>query len=131
MTPYALGRAEPHSNVLNVGWLSADHAFPTGDPDDRLIDALRHLAESPVQLFRGLHLCEFCPGPPVTMSPGGLQMIDPPPGTAGNGEIRVVGANGLIYVAPVLVLHYVVARGYQPPHAFVDATISAAKFPTG
>jgi hypothetical protein len=124
LTPYAYGRAEPQTNVLNVGWLSADHAFPTGDADDRLVDALRQLTKSPLNLFRGVHLCEFCPD---QRTPGGRQLM----GTAGNGEIRVAGAGGVIYVAPVLVLHYVVAHGYRPPQAFVDAAISAAKPPTG
>ena len=50
-------------------------------------------------------------------------MLDPLPGTTGNGEIRITAANGTIYVAPVLILHYVVAHGYQPPQEFVDAAI--------
>jgi hypothetical protein len=42
----------------------------------------------------------------------------------GNGEIRVTGRNGNIYVAPVLVLHYVVVHGYAPPPEFVDAVVA-------
>jgi hypothetical protein len=122
LTPYAYGRTEPQANVLNVGWLSADQTFPVGIPDQRLVDALRRLVASPVNLYRGLYDCEFCPHPPTTMSPGGLPMLDPLPGTTGTGEIRVVGtASGITYVAPVLVLHYVVAHRYLPPQEFIDA----------
>jgi hypothetical protein len=44
----------------------------------------------------------------------------------GNGEIRVAGSRGRIYVAPVLVAHYVQAHHYLPPAVFVDAVVAAA-----
>ena len=54
-------------------------------------------------------------------------MLDAPQRAMGNGEIRVVDtASGITYVAPVLVLHYVVAHGYLPPPEFIDAAIEAA-----
>jgi hypothetical protein len=60
------------------------------------------------------------------MSPGGLPMLVPLPGTTGNGEIRVIATAGATtYVAPVLVLHYVVAHGYLPPQEFIDAVLVA------
>jgi len=123
LTPYEYGRTEPQANVLNVGWLSATHPVSSCAPDERLVIALERLVGSPVNLYRGSHLCEFCPPPPTTLSPGGIPMLDPLPGTTGNGEIRITAANGTIYVAPVLILHYVVAHGYQPPQEFVDAAI--------
>jgi hypothetical protein len=123
ITPYEYGRTEPRANLLNVGWLSAGRAFSSGAPDDRLIPAIQRLVASPVNLYRGSHLCEFCPSPPVNTSPGGIRMLDPLPGTTGNGEIRVAATNGITYVAPVLVLHYVIAHGYLPPQEFIDAVI--------
>jgi hypothetical protein len=86
---------------------------------------LAELVKSPVNLYRGLHLCEFCPEPPTVLSPGGIKMMNPPPGTAGNGEIRVAALDGNIYVAPVLIYHYVTAHGYVPPREFVDAVDAA------
>ena len=124
LTPYAYGRAEPQPNVLNVGWLSASQAFPISiPPDERLVQAIGRLTASPVNLYRGSHDCEFCPDPPEIVSPGGIRMIAPPPGTTGNGEIRVTSATGITYVAPVLVLHYIVAHGYLPPQEFIDTVI--------
>jgi len=125
LTPYEYGRTEPQPNVLNVGWLSAAHPFSSGTPDERLIAALQRLAASPANLYRGSHLCEFCPRPPTKLSPGGIPMLDPIPGTTGNGEIRVTATNTTTYAAPVLILHYVVAHGYLPPQEFVDAAIRA------
>ena len=127
LTPYEYGGTEPQANVLSVGWLSAVHSVPTGAFDERLIVALQQLAASPVNLYRGSHLCEFCPRPPTKLSRGGIPMLDPLPGTTGNGEIRITAANGTTYVAPVLILHYVVAHGYLPPQEFVDAAIQAVR----
>jgi hypothetical protein len=50
-------------------------------------------------------------------------MLDPKPGTMGNGEIRVLGADGVTFVAPVLILHYVTEHHYLPPPQFVDAVL--------
>jgi hypothetical protein len=124
LTPYEYGRTERQANVLNVGWLSKAHPFPSGPADDRLVAVLERLVASPVNLYRGSHLCEFCPPPPMKMSPGGIPMLDPLPGTTGNGEIRITASNGITYVAPILILHYVVAHGYLPPQEFVDAAIN-------
>jgi hypothetical protein len=51
LTPYAYGRTGPQANILNVGWLSVDHAFAVGLPDERLAHALRRLVASPVNLY--------------------------------------------------------------------------------
>jgi hypothetical protein len=39
----------------------------------------------------------------------------------GVGEIRAKGREGLIYEAPVLIIHYIEAHGYRPPASFLDA----------
>jgi len=51
-------------------------------------------------------------------------MITPPPEMMGNGEIRVAGLNGLVYVAPVLIVHYVQVHSYLPPAEFIRAVVS-------
>ena len=126
LTPYEYDHTKPQPNVLNVGWLSGAEAFPVGIPDERLVPALGQLTATPTNLYRGKHICDLCPAPPTIMSSGGIPMLDPPSGTTGNGEIRVTGAGGVTYVAPVLILHYVVAHGYLPPQEFIDATIRSA-----
>src|SRR5258707_14672197 len=89
LTPYEYGQTAPQTSVLNVGWLSAAHAFPVGIPNERLVQALRRLIASPVNLYRGWHICEFCRSPPTIASPGGIRMLDSPQGTKSNGEFRV------------------------------------------
>ena len=77
LTPYQYGRTEPQPNVLNVGWLSAAQSFRRGDLDETFVNALQRLVLSPVNLYRGSHLCEFCPSPPVKALPNGLRMVEP------------------------------------------------------
>ena len=48
---------------------------------------------------------------------------------AGNGEIRVSDGN-VMYAAPTLIYHYVVAHAYLPPEAFIAAVL-AWKDPSG
>jgi hypothetical protein len=124
MTPYEYGFELPRSNVLNVGWLARGHVFPTGVVADGFVDALRRRAASPENLYRGYHTCEFCPEPPVLVSATGRRVSPPPGETMGNGEIRVAGARGRVYVAPVLVAHYVQVHRYLPPAEFVRAVMS-------
>ena len=119
LSPYQYGRVTPTPNVLSVGWLSGDHPYSSGAVSDAFVEALRHLVAQPVNLYRGRHMCEFCPEPPIITNANGLRMLSPPEGTTGNGEIRVSDNDGTTYVAPVLVLHYVVAHGYLPPPQFV------------
>jgi hypothetical protein len=125
LTPYEYGYEMPRSNVLNIGWLSRGHAFPIGAVPETFINTLRRLVRSPENLYRGYHVCEFCPDPPVVVSPNGLRASNPPGETMGNGEIRVAGSEGVVYVAPVLVAHYVEVHNYLPPEAFIRAVISA------
>ena len=108
-------------DVVNVGWLSHEHDFPKGVASSTFVVRLERFVSSPVNRRRGIHVCEFCPYPPIEKLPNGLNVIKPPPGTAGNGEIRVPGKNGMIYAAPVLIHHYVTKHGYLPPAEFIEA----------
>jgi hypothetical protein len=127
LSPYQYGRAALDAGIVNIGWLSRDHAYETGKVPSEFVAALRALVAAPVNLYRGLHLCEFCPAPPIVTTPKGLQLIEPRPGTAGNGEIRVVGSDGITHVAPVMVLHYIEVHGYRPPDAFIAAVLQLAR----
>lgn len=125
LTPYEYGYEMPRAGVLNVGWLARGHEFAVGAVPEGLVGALRRLIKSPENLYRGYHRCEFCPEPPLVVGSNGLRLRGPPGETEGNGEIRVAGPNGLVYVAPVLVAHYVEAHNYRPPQEFISAVMSA------
>jgi hypothetical protein len=123
LSPYEYGGDRSAPDVVNVGWLSREHPYDSGAVPREFVEAVRKMVASPVNLYRGTHLCEFCPEAPTTTTRGGLQMFDPPPGTTGNGEIRVCGSDGVTYVAPVLVLHYLEAHQYRPPESFIRAVL--------
>jgi hypothetical protein len=125
LTPYRYSGAVVRPDVVNVGWLALEHDFPKGVVSPNFVTRLARFISNPVNRRRGIHVCEFCPYPPVKPLPSGLNMIEPPPGTAGNGEIRVRGKNGLTYAAPVLIHHYVVKHGYLPPAEFIEAVEQA------
>jgi hypothetical protein len=125
LTPYEYGYEMRRTNVLNVGWLGRGHEFAVGAVPKAFARALRRLIKRPENLYRGYHRCEFCPEPPLVVSPNGLRMRAPPGESEGNGEIRVAGPNGIVYVAPVLVAHYVEVHKYRPPEEFIKAVMSA------
>jgi hypothetical protein len=109
----------PTSGVLNVGWLGAGQPFNRGTTSEAFQTALRTLCDNKsMNLCFGHHVCEFCPG---------ASWGDPYFFSNGNGEIRVRAAGGTWYVAPRLVLHYVVEHNYCPPPEFVEAVLDPAE----
>ena len=95
--------------VRAIGWLSASHPYPKGGVTKEFVDALQRnidMAWQPVAAG-GRHTCEFCKSNPAK----------------GGGNVWIPG-NGVVYVAPELVLHYIDAHGYKPPDEFVDATLA-------
>jgi hypothetical protein len=121
LSPYCYDDLEPRPAILNVGWLSKDHPFTRGSVPDAFLSALRRLAESPTELYRGKHPCEFCVPPDQLRS--GDERFNWSWERAGNGEIRVPGDSGITYAAPVLIVHYVSEHQYQPPQEFIEAVL--------
>jgi hypothetical protein len=126
LTPFTYSRPEPSESVLNVGWLGEGHEFPVAAPQPALVSVLRTLVGNPVNLYRGKHQCEFCPSPPPE-NRNGLLFNAAPEEILGNGEIHVPDEDGITYVAPVLIRHYVEVHQYAPPNAFVRACLACAE----
>ena len=124
LTPFAYHHDHPgEEHMLNVGWLEAGRPFGRGPVPYAFADELRLLAQKPVNLMRGFHVCDLCEPPrdliasfPEYRHVWGMFRN-------GNGEIHVQSPSGAVYCAPILVLHYVAEHQYQPPHEFVDAVI--------
>lgn len=111
-------------NGRNVGWLSAKHPLPRGPVPKAFAHELMRMAEKEVQyLTRGCHVCEFCQ-PPIDVI-----QIEPKYEDVwemfrcGNGEIHVGGNDGIVYVAPQLIAHYVGEHQYRPPEEFIQAVL--------
>lgn len=127
LSPYAYGHGV-HPDVVHVGWLDATHTFPKGSVESRVAEKMKLLAEKPVELYRGKHICELCAAPPdlekTTRSNG---VIDPNCSwirwvdqRSSNGEIRVRYGK-VTFAAPVLIVHYIEEHGYLPPADFLKA----------
>ena len=73
----------------------------------------------------GWHDCEICPGPEAWYSEG---QVGPVISWRGQ-RIRLYGHGHhllrhgfIVYMAPALILHYILAHGYRPPDEFLEAT---------
>lgn len=115
LTPYHYGgrTKEPEAGTANVGWLSKDEPFEQGDVSPGFAEKVA--AWPVVNLYRGWHSCPFCQAVDLTRIERWR---------SGNGEIRVPGLDGVVYVAPQLVAHYIAAHQYLPPQGFIDAVIA-------
>src|SRR5262245_39046376 len=118
LTPYSYCKSFGH-NHLNVGWLSKEYPYHRGLVSSMFAYGLKQLCKVPVNLCRGHHVCEFCIPPDDVIPRDHAYLWEM--GRAGNGEIHVPGMGGVIYVAPVMVFHYVVEHQYQPPEQFITA----------
>jgi hypothetical protein len=128
LSPYAYGHYS-HPGVVHVGWLDGIHPYPKGAVVARLIEKMKLLASKPVELYRGKHICELCAEPSdlvKTLQPNGIVM-DPNCSwgrwrdqRSSNGEIRV-SREGIVFAAPVLIVHYIEAHDYLPPIEFLRA----------
>jgi len=98
--------------VRAVGWLSRDQEFPTATTSQEFLEALRRHLREPWQPVTagGTHRCEFCPPLRNGCYIGGSRNI-------------WISGDGVVYVAPELVLHYIEVHGYRPPDAFITAVI--------
>jgi hypothetical protein len=123
----------PKKHVLMVGWLSCEHPFQTGEVSDVFLRTLRRSISSPVIIPEysemGFHECEFCSPREEGESVGAWVLGNRAPprnmrGLMGTGELWVPSASDLVYVAPVLVAHYVEVHSYLPPQEFMDAVVA-------
>ncbi|MFF4900420.1 hypothetical protein [Streptomyces sp. NPDC001068] len=112
-------RAGSGASLLNVGWLAEGHEFPRGDVPEGFVEALLELAKDKVNVYRGMHICDFCPT--FEEARKNVRFRDE---FIGSGEVHVWGGEGCVYAAPALVIHYAADHGYQPPREFVDAVLA-------
>src|SRR5215471_13251694 len=92
--------------TVNVGWLDAVHAFPTGETPPGFAARLLEFCRRAEIHHMGLHSCPFGDG------------------AVGGSEIRVFGTDR-VWAAPVLIIHYVTKHHYQPPQDFVRDVLEA------
>lgn len=92
-----------------VGWLEQGRPFPTGKVEVEVYARLLELLKEPWQpsFFMGFHRCELCQYE----------------GETGTRNL-FVPADGLAFVAPEMIAHYMNAHGYRPPDEFCAAVLA-------
>ncbi|MCM2393120.1 hypothetical protein [Streptomyces albipurpureus] len=132
LTPYSYfdHKFPAHLNVLSVGWLESGKDFTVGETPAEFHRKLMQLIEDySIGRTRGWHGCTLPHGEQVMTYPcsvrsGGRTV------TLGSAEVGVVGAGGVIMVAPNLIYHYVTDHLYLPPSVFVEAVLEGNFFET-
>lgn len=126
--------------LLAVGWLEGDHQFTRGPIDQAVVDRFAEMIWNQGRHFpaaflggHGCTLCDAASGQPQN-SDGSRTIASYDCGLSGmryNGVKTDVGirnlfvpGKGVLYVAPSLMLHYMVDHGYAPPQEFCEALLS-------
>jgi hypothetical protein len=101
-----------------VGWLGKP-GFTTGQVSEDCIEALyiAHADHIIADSFQGWHICTFCGVSRPSISWRG-QILN----LSGQGHY-LVQMDKIVFMAPELVLHYVLEHQYCPPQEFMQATI--------
>lgn len=92
--------------VLSVGWLEKGREYPTGPIATDVYQRLKTFCDNPWQLFVtcGFHRCTLCQFE----------------GARGSANVFVPG-DGVVFVCPELILHYISVHWYLPPDEFCEA----------
>jgi hypothetical protein len=125
LTPIWLPPAPNYAKLLAVGWLQPEYDYRHGPVDEKFVGNLVDLLVNPWQpaIAMGVHPCGFCrlSGGPASFRLGNH---------AGSSEVRMgvsnlwLPADGFLFVAPSLILHYMDAHGYSPPDDFQAAVMA-------
>src|SRR6185369_17057152 len=93
LSPCTVFSVENYQKLLAVGWLESNRQYAVGDVPVEVYERLRSLLRDPWQPIAsmGLHACDLCRFEAEAQ---------------GNRNL-FVPRNGVIYVCPELILHYV------------------------
>ncbi len=96
--------------LVAVGWLERGKPYTIGNVDRAIHDALVEMRKHPLprMTFRGYHHCALCPY--AGEAKGCVNLLLP--------------GDGVLYVCPELIVHYMNAHGYAPPEVFCRAVLA-------
>jgi len=119
--PYRMG-LPADLRAVAVGWLEPGHDYPRGATDDAFVSRLfTACARHATARTRGWHVCGFCDeGPGVAVRRDAESVV------LGDAELRVLDHDPRLFVAPTLILHYVLAHEYRPPSQFIGGVSRGA-----
>jgi hypothetical protein len=125
---WGIGTLPPGLALLPVGWLG--NSVPTtGSAPPEVIEALLREYQTGA-IFSdgsaGWHDCELCPGPEAWYPDGQVGPIVSWDGRGyrlyGHGHY-LLRHGTKVFMAPALLVHYIVNHGYRPPDEFLNAAI--------
>jgi hypothetical protein len=102
-----------------IGWLERGHAFPTGIVPESWFAHLCELLRNPWNPAHpgGHHACDLCQ---FSGASGSAVFRDYRISSTAAASLFIPG-DGIIYVAPVSISHYIDAHSYLPPDTFCQA----------
>lgn len=108
--------------LLTIGWLESPFPYDRGrTPPDFLprLEALAHGAQRHRcgYHFLGYYTCSLC-----------VATLREPPAQPWSQSCLWVPGNGVVYVAPVGVTHYVAVHAYRPPLEFIEAVMRCPEY---
>ncbi|MEM7555216.1 MAG: hypothetical protein AAF378_14160 [Cyanobacteria bacterium P01_A01_bin.84] len=118
---YLHSRVDINTDMKNVGWLDYKYDYQKGSVPNEVVHHLIALAKSPQNLTRGFHRCNLCESKTDEFRKDTITLQDPFGGKS-NGEIHIFTPKNT-FVAPVLIVHYIIEHRYCPPQEFIDAVV--------
>jgi hypothetical protein len=108
-------------NLLAIGWLDGEHAFTHGPMSREFFIKLLDLLRNPWEPICacGYHTCEVC-----RFSEDGMATFDGRTIPGKSAANLYVPYQGVIYVAPELIAHYIDSHRYRPPDIFIEAVLA-------
>ena len=112
--------------LVAVGWISPLHSFSTGAVASDVVSKLSELLVDPIQprfhLFMlGRHHCLYCP---ETIPVAKAEVVNGVKLSIGRNNLFVPAAGKRVFVAPSMIIHYIIAHNYCPPQEFLEAVLS-------
>ncbi len=116
---------ESSSKLIAVGWLEPGHEYRHGEVGQKFLRSVAALLVDPWQpgIWMGRQSCGFCRftgGPPVFRCGSPANSLEVQMGVSN----LWLPADGFLYVAPSLILHYLDSHGYAPPAEFQEAVFA-------
>ena len=110
LSPCTYFGEECATSLRSVGWLERGRPFVTGAVNSEVFVRLVEIIKDPWQppFFAGFHRCDLC-----------LYEGD----SAGVKNVFIPG-DGVVFVCPELIAHYMNAHWYRPPDEFCRAVLS-------
>jgi hypothetical protein len=111
--------------LRTVGWLDRTHCYPRGLVTNALFGKLCRLLSNPWSpwVTAGVHACELCQFQAVDGSSEWSGMAGLKSAIA-CGELFIPG-NNRVYLAPVMIAHYIGVHWYAPPEEFCEAVMDS------